>query len=607
MEMEMNRFLPPYGCYNDPRTRHPWLDAIVNAPATAPGSRLANLPQDSNYAPYQEVTMRKEMLEKFESTEEEQLLAHEQQMFDEIPIDKEVEKKYVDESSTPLVDEKPEEFAVLVNNNDSSHIIQFHIAATIASAEKNHYAIRDSVTNLKKYMFENNLDSDVELKVTDMKIHELDEDTVEFAYASPVLAHIKLLENEFTNPSSFKIGPDRRHMDTQYSNISNGVICNTRETSKSVEIYPFAKFVGKHYFPLPSAMILFALNEILRKEILICNEERHVSYRLWSKCFKVSFVSHVKFGTGNIVPIIKALGNWNFAGNTQHLFSYIDRQVLSGALYPPCGFFERGYKEMEGAILSGVIVGLEGREAAVIFRGVQKFELSETVRKRVESIRQVMLLLQSTDERCTNCSSLDTERKYKLLELLGVQAHKLGFSEFEIHVGLDKANAIGNRASGYKVVPSTGKAVAEYYVSLEIDIMVATTINLVVEEQPTDAYIGISLSVHHVVKGDSYEDRTTDSNAFLAKLLTNHVEKTLMKQTVITSVYVVTYVGLREQIKVILENKGLINDDSFLFSAFCDAAEVTLASLRELVQAARGTMTWLGDCVKRSSSEKQPM
>lgn len=49
----MNQFLPPYGCYNGPRARHLWLNAIVNAPATAPGSRLANLPQDFNYAPYQ--------------------------------------------------------------------------------------------------------------------------------------------------------------------------------------------------------------------------------------------------------------------------------------------------------------------------------------------------------------------------------------------------------------------------------------------------------------------------------------------------------------------------------------------------------------------------
>lgn len=120
-----------------------------------------------------EVTPRKEMLEKFESTEEEQHPTREHQMFDEMPIHKEVEKKYVDESSTPLIDEKPEEFAAVVNNNDSSHIIQVHIAATVASAEKNHYAMKDSVTNSKKYMSENNLTSEVDLKGIDKKIDKL--------------------------------------------------------------------------------------------------------------------------------------------------------------------------------------------------------------------------------------------------------------------------------------------------------------------------------------------------------------------------------------------------------------------------------------------------
>ncbi|XP_070014824.1 uncharacterized protein [Nicotiana sylvestris] len=425
-------------------------------------------------------------------------------------------------------------------------------------------------------------------------------------------------------------------MDTQYSIISNGVICNTRETSKSLEIYSFAKFIGKHCFLLPSAMILYALNEMLRKEIHIYNEGQHVAYRLRyelltnaftyrvrSKCFKVSFVSHVKLGTGNIVPIIKALGKWNFAGNTQHL---------------------------------GVIVGIEVREAAVIFRGVQNFELSETIRKRVESIPQVILLLQSTDERCTNSSSLDKERKYKLLELLGVQAHKLGFKGFEIHIGLDKANAIRNRASGYKVVPSTGKAVAgvvissfltitledegglmgkwildfcpihvrdqivyscssvgiskdgscnglEYYVSLERDIMVATTVNLIIEEQPTDVYTGISLSVHHVIKEDSSEDRTTDSNAFLDKLLTNHVEKTLVKQTMATSVYGVTSVGLCEQFKQKGEEKGPINDDKLLFTVSCYAAKFFHGAFYSFVQVDSQSTVVNTSCVLNSFAE----
>lgn len=45
-----------------------------------------------------------------------------------------------------------------------------------------------------------------------------------------------------------------------------------------------------------------------------------------------------------------------------------------------------------------------------------------------------------------------------------------------------------------------------------------------------------------------------------------------------TSVYGVTYVGAREQIKRRLEEKGLIADDRLLFSAACYAAKVSIAN-----------------------------
>lgn len=42
-----------------------------------------------------------------------------------------------------------------------------------------------------------------------------------------------------------------------------------------------------------------------------------------------------------------------------------------------------------------------------------------------------------------------------------------------------------------------------------------------------------------------------------------------------TSVYGVTYVGAREQIKKRLEEKGVITDDIQLFNASCYAAKVS--------------------------------
>ena len=47
-----------------------------------------------------------------------------------------------------------------------------------------------------------------------------------------------------------------------------------------------------------------------------------------------------------------------------------------------------------------------------------------------------------------------------------------------------------------------------------------------------------------------------------------------MKQTVMTSVYGVTYIGARDQIKRRLKERGVIIDDKELFGASCYAAKV---------------------------------
>lgn len=80
-----------------------------------------------------------------------------------------------------------------------------------------------------------------------------------------------------------------------------------------------------------------------------------------------------------------------------------------------------------------------------------------------------------------------------------------------------------------------------------------------------------------------------------------------MKQTVMTSVYGVTFAGAREQVKRRLEEKGLITDDKMLFSAACYAARVTLSALGEIFQDARQIMNWLGDCAKVIASQNQPV
>lgn len=147
----------------------------------------------------------------------------------------------------------------------------------------------------------------------------------------------------------------------------------------------------------------------------------------------------------------------------------------------------------------------------------------------------------------------------------------------------------------------------QHYAALGRDSMEAAAVNLTAGDKPADVYSEIAVRVHDIMRRDSNKDPATNPQALLAKVLIDQVDRKLVKQTVMTSVYGVTYVGAREQIKRRLEEKGLITDDRLLFTAACYAAKVTLAALGEIFQAARGTMGWLGDCAKVIASENQPV
>ncbi|KAK4853516.1 hypothetical protein QYF36_010423 [Acer negundo] len=147
----------------------------------------------------------------------------------------------------------------------------------------------------------------------------------------------------------------------------------------------------------------------------------------------------------------------------------------------------------------------------------------------------------------------------------------------------------------------------QHYAALGRDSLEAAAVNLLAREKPADVYSEIAVRVHDIMKRDSNKDPAKNPHAALAKILIDQVDRKLVKQTVMTSVYGVTFVGAREQIKRRLEEKGHITDDRQLFAAACYAAKVTLTALGEIFQAARGIMGWLGDCAKLVASENQPV
>ncbi|PKA49966.1 hypothetical protein AXF42_Ash017505 [Apostasia shenzhenica] len=147
-----------------------------------------------------------------------------------------------------------------------------------------------------------------------------------------------------------------------------------------------------------------------------------------------TFVYHINLATGDVVPETKTLAKGimdilsmdlpkgiqihnkhvealielhnmtsAFARNIQHLFSESDVHVLIStlkAVYSPYEVFKQRYGQMERAILSSEIAGIDIHGAVARGVGAQGIELSETVRRMEESIPQVIILLDASVERC---------------------------------------------------------------------------------------------------------------------------------------------------------------------------------------------------------------
>ncbi|XP_010264264.1 PREDICTED: conserved oligomeric Golgi complex subunit 7 [Nelumbo nucifera] len=149
-----------------------------------------------------------------------------------------------------------------------------------------------------------------------------------------------------------------------------------------------------------------------------------------------SFVSRINLATGDVVPETRTLAKGvldilsgdmpkgtkiqtkhlealielhnmtgTFARNIQHLFLESDLQVLLDtvkAIYSPYELYKQRYGQMERAILSAAVIGIDLRGAVARGVGAQGIELSETVRRMEESIPVAIVFLEAAVERCIN-------------------------------------------------------------------------------------------------------------------------------------------------------------------------------------------------------------
>lgn len=161
----------------------------------------------------------------------------------------------------------------------------------------------------------------------------------------------------------------------------------------------------------------------------------------------------------------------------------------------------------------------------------------------------------------------------------------------------------------------------QHYAALGRDEPGGIAVNLVNNSSPQDVYSSVLVLVLDKVAKDceipsDHPDPAIQTKGKLARLIHDVVDRKVVKQTVMTSVYGVTRIGARAQIFARLEeklspdSKKSITDIVFerqLFEASSYLADLTLLSLREMFTGARDIMDWLATCAHLVASQGQPM
>lgn len=142
----------------------------------------------------------------------------------------------------------------------------------------------------------------------------------------------------------------------------------------------------------------------------------------------------------------------------------------------------------------------------------------------------------------------------------------------------------------------------QHYAALGGDIVGARKVNLIPSDSPQDVYAGVATLVAKRIHDDA------EAGHELGKLLDGKVDRKVVKQTVMTSVYGVTYIGARLQIHNALQDKDIDwRDDDQLYHASAYVTNHTFESLNQMFLGARNIMKWLADCARIVAKQKEPV
>ena len=135
----------------------------------------------------------------------------------------------------------------------------------------------------------------------------------------------------------------------------------------------------------------------------------------------------------------------------------------------------------------------------------------------------------------------------------------------------------------------------QHYAALGGDVVGAKQVNLEPGDRPSDIYTGVAEMIKNEVRREA-EDGLT-----VAKALDGHITRKVVKQTVMTNVYGVTFVGARRQVRKQLEDLLPDFPDTprlHLGIASLYIAKKIFKTLATMFNGAHDIQYWLGDCAR---------
>ncbi|KAK4048527.1 DNA-directed RNA polymerase [Microbotryomycetes sp. JL201] len=126
----------------------------------------------------------------------------------------------------------------------------------------------------------------------------------------------------------------------------------------------------------------------------------------------------------------------------------------------------------------------------------------------------------------------------------------------------------------------------QHYAALGGDLKGANQVNLEAADRPADVYSGVAAMANEIIDKDAADGVPE------AVMLKGKVTRKVVKQTVMTTVYGVTFIGAKKQIEKQLKERGDIPPEN-LYACSLYLGRIVLDSIGDVFKGATAIQTWL--------------